>query len=316
MAFDWTTGRFGMGGNMAQRGAGGFQDPAITIPTSGGRNRPRSEVSAQTPDAGIPGGETGLETGGSTQPTDVGGFANKTARKYGKVYQGSDRASAVLKKAGRAAKRTAAPALNVYENYYKPAYEQAYQAAQSMGVDPSLYGRQRAAERQQAAQFNRMGIGQSGAAMAARGQMAQYWADLQNQAAAQAAQQRYGAFSGLANQAYGQGMGAAQFAMNPAMAYAQHKGSQEAQAEQNAQMAQQGWGQFAGGIADLGLTAATGGAWAPMAGATGGFSGMFGGARQNMAAGESPWATVRDFGSQAIPASAYNWYYRNFGQGE
>ena len=162
----------------------------------------------------------------------------------------------------------------------KPAYEQAYKSAESMGVSPSIYGQYAAAKRQQEAQFNRMGMGQSGAAMAAGQGLTNQYMDAVQQAQAQANQDRYNAFSNLANSAYGYGAGATGMWQNAAEQFNQQAASRQIQRDQQRAAEQAGTGQLIGGVADLGLALATGGASVPFQAMSGGLGGMFGGGGQ------------------------------------
>ena len=210
------------------------------------------------------------------------------------------------------AKTQLAPARGVFQDYYRPAYENAYQAADNMGGVPSFYSQYAGAKRQQDAQFNRMGMGQSGAAMASRGGLERDFANARFGAQQQANQNQFDAYSGLANQAYQGGMGAYGGLADAQNRYTGYLGAKEAQ--ENAERAQSratekaGVGQAIGGIADIGLAIASGGASIPMQGATGGFSSLFGGAG-DAATREYQYQTgTQNYGDRA-------WDNYTFGQG-
>lgn len=192
-------------------------------------------------------------------------------------------ADTVHKKAVKRAAKWTKPATGVFQDYYRPAFEGAYNAAQRMGEIPSFYSQYAQAQRNQANTFNRMGMSGSGEAIAAQGQLDRNFAEARANAEGQALQNRFGALSSLAGQAYQGGMSAAGLRMNAQNQWANYLGAAEAQnrAAKHASRAANaaGLGQAIGGIADLGLAAATGGAYAPIAGITGGISGMMSGAK-------------------------------------
>jgi len=263
-----------------------------------------NNMMGQPPGGGFSGGGGGFTGFSSPTGRPSGGGGNKSGgsgRKWKVKDPDSDfyearhekgRGRTALKMNTRRARSVGRPAIETYGEYYQPSFRQSYEAAQRMGQLPHMRGAYAGQQQRMRNRFSRMGMGQSGAAMAAQRDLGRrYYQDVSD-AEMRANAQRQQAFSNLANMSYGHGMGALQQELSARNRYANASLSKERQAAQQEAQQAAGLGSMVSGLAQTGLGVATGN---PMliAGGVGSMAGGAGGGGAGGGGGMSQYN--RDF---------------------